>query len=113
MLHSDGAITRLIPVFISLGVDVIHPLEPLPATDIPNVKAKFGEQITFLGGVDISHAMPASKESVIADVKRCISQLASEGGYILAPSNHLQGDVPAENVVTLFMAARQFGKYPV
>jgi uroporphyrinogen decarboxylase len=113
MLHSDGAITRLIPEFVSLGVDVIHPLEPLPATDIPNVKAKYGDQVTFLGGVDISHSMPGSKEAVIADVKRCISQLAPGGGYILAPSNHLQGDVPAENVVTLFEAARQFGKYPI
>jgi uroporphyrinogen decarboxylase len=109
MLHSDGAITKLIPEFISLGVDVIHPLEPLPATDIPAVKAAFGDKITFLGGVDISHAMPGEREAVIADVRRCLSQLAPGGGYILAPSNHLQADVPAENVVTLFETARQLG----
>ena len=29
--------------------------------------------------------------------------LALGGGYLLAPSNHLQADVPAENVVTLFV----------
>ena len=27
MLHSDGAITKLIPEMITLGIDVIHPLE--------------------------------------------------------------------------------------
>lgn len=113
MLHSDGAITRLIPDIISLGVDVIHPLEPLQATDIPAVKAKYGSQITFLGGVDISHAMTGSKEEVIADVKRCIAQFAKGGGYILAPSNHLQADIPAENVLFLFDAARKLGKYPL
>ena len=113
MLHSDGAITRLIPEIIALGVDVLHPLEPLPATDIPAVKAEFGDKITFLGGIDISHAMRGSREDVIADVQRCLTQLGSGGGYILAPSNHLQADVPAENVVTLFEAAQQLGGYPI
>ena len=39
--------------------------------------------------------------------------LALGGGYILAPSNHLQADVPAENVVTLFETAHEFGRYPI
>ena len=113
MLHSDGAITALLPDIIELGVDVIHPLEPLPATDLTAVKEKFGEQVTFLGGIDISHAMPGNREDVIAETKRRIAQLAPGGGYILAPSNHLQADIPAENVATLFETARQFGTYPI
>lgn len=113
MLHSDGAITKLLPDIISLGVDVIHPLEPLPATDIPAIKEQFGKQVTFLGGIDISHAMPGSPADVVAEAKLRISQLAPGGGYILAPSNHLQADVPPENVVTLFESARELGKYPI
>lgn len=113
MLHSDGAITKLLPDIISLGIDAIHPLEPLGATDIPAVKESFGRQVSFLGGIDISHAMPGTREAVIAETKLRISQLASGGGYILAPSNHLQADVPAENVVTLFETAREFGMYPI
>jgi uroporphyrinogen decarboxylase len=109
MLHSDGAITKLIPDIITLGVDVLHPLEPLPTTDIPAVKAAFGDQITFLGSIDISHAMRGSRNEVITDVQRCLNQLAPGGGYILAPSNHLQADVPPENVVTLFEAAKELG----
>jgi uroporphyrinogen decarboxylase len=113
MLHSDGAITKLLPDMISIGIDVIHPLEPLGATDIPAIKEQFGKQITFLGGIDISRAMPGTREDVIAETKLRISQLASGGAYILAPSNHLQADVPAENVITLFETAREFGRYPV
>jgi uroporphyrinogen decarboxylase len=111
MLHSDGAITKLLPDILSIGVDVIHPLEPLAATDIPAVKASFGGQVSFLGGIDISHAMPGSRDDVIAETRLRISQLAAGGGYILAPSNHLQADVPAENVVTLFETARELGRY--
>jgi uroporphyrinogen decarboxylase len=113
MLHSDGAITKLIPHLILLGVDVIHPLEPLQAMNIPTIKEQFGKQISFLGGIDISHAMPGTREDVIAETKLRISQLGEGGGYILAPSNHLQADVPAENVITLFGTAREFGKYPI
>jgi len=113
MLHSDGAITALLSDIIDLGVDVIHPLEPLPATDLTAVKEQFGEQVTFLGGIDISHAMLSSHEEVIAETKRRIAQLAPGGGYILAPSNHLQADVPVENVLALFETAHEFGKYPL
>ena len=113
MLHSDGAITNFLPDIIDLGIDVIHPLEPLPATDLVSVKEKYGKQVTFLGGIDISHAMPGSREDVIAEAKHRIAQLAPGGGYILAPSNHLQADVPPENVVTLFKTAKEFGKYPI
>ena len=113
MLHSDGTITKFLPDIIELGIDVIHPLEPLPATDLVSVKEEFGKRVTFLGGIDISHAMPGSREDVIAETKRRIAQLAPGGGYILAPSNHLQADVSPENVVTLFETARKFGKYPI
>jgi uroporphyrinogen decarboxylase len=113
MLHCDGAITKLLPDIIALGIDVLHPLEPLPATDLVAVKERFGKQISFLGGIDISHAMPGSLEQVCAETKLRISQLAPGGGYILAPSNHLQADVPEENVLELYRAARQFGRYPL
>jgi len=113
MLHSDGAITKLLPDIVDLGIDVVHPLEPLPVTNLTAVKEMFGRQITFLGGIDISHAMRGSREDVIAEARRRIAQLAPGGGYILAPSNHLQVDVPAENVLALFQSAHKFGKYPI
>ena len=113
MLHSDGAITKLLPDIVDLGVDVLHPLEPLPAMDLSQIKAEFGKELTFLGGIDISHAMPGSRDDVVEETKRRLQQLAPGGGYILAPANHLQADVPPENVVTLFETAHTLGRYPI
>lgn len=113
MLHSDGLIEKLLPDFIEIGIDVVHPLEPVPAMDKSSVKREYGDRLAFLGSIDISHAMPGSQEDVIREVKTRIQQFAPGGGYVLAPSNHLQSDVPPENVVTLFDAARQFGQYPI
>lgn len=113
MLHSDGAIASLIPELIALGIDVLHPLEPLPATNLAEIKNQFNKQISFLGGIDISHAMPGTQEDVRQEVATRIRQLAAGGGYILAPSNHLQADIPPENVVTLFETALKLGRYPI
>lgn len=111
MLHSDGAIQKLIPDFIELGIDVVHPLEPVSGMDVSAVKQEFGGQIAFIGGIDISHAMPGTRDDVRLDVDRCIRDLAPGGGYVLAPSNHLQSDVPAENVIELYQYAQEKGKY--
>jgi uroporphyrinogen decarboxylase len=94
-----------------MGIDVVHPLEPVSGMDPAQIKRDFGGQISFLGGVDISHAMPGSLADVRADVDRCLRDLAPGGGYILAPCNHLQADVPAENVVELYRYAKEVGRY--
>jgi uroporphyrinogen decarboxylase len=47
------------------------------------------------------------------DVKRCLRTFAEGGGYILTSANHIQPDVPPENVVALFEAGRRFGQYPL
>jgi len=99
--------------FIELGIDLFHPLEPLPATDMPAIKAQFGEQLSFMGAVDIKEAMPGSISDVEAEVKRRIDILAPKGGYILAPANHLQTDVPPQNIVALYDFGRKYGRYPL
>jgi uroporphyrinogen decarboxylase len=110
-LHSDGAIAPLLPAFARLGVDVIHPLEPLPANDLAAIKAQWGATFTFLGGIDIRSAMPGSVADVETEVRERLRVLAPGGGYILAPANHLQRDVPPQNIVALYECARRYGRY--
>ena len=113
MLHSDGLIEKLLPDFIDIGIDVVHPLEPVPAMDPVKIKQLYGDRLSFLETIDISHAMTGNRQDVIEEVKTRIRQFAEGGGYILAPSNHLQADVPTENIITLFNAARKYGSYPI
>ena len=113
MLHSDGLIQRLLPDLIEIGIDVVHPLEPLPAANLAEIKSLYGDKLSFLGAIDIKQAMPGSLEDVEREAQTRILQLAPGGGYILAPANHLQADIPPENVVALFDAARKYGQYPI
>ena len=109
--HSDGAVTKLLGRFASLGIDLFHPLEPLPANDMVAIKAQFGGRLSFMGAIDLREAMPGSLADVEAEVKQRVRILAPGGGYILAPANHLQTDVPPENIVALYDFGRQHGRY--
>lgn len=109
--HSDGAITSIISELVDIGIDILNPLEPLPANDWKKVKAEFGPQLCFMGGIDVREAMRGSLDTIVADVTRCIDTFAGGGGYILAPANHLQMDTPPENIVALYGAAIELGAY--
>ena len=50
-------------------------------------------------------------EGVEEEVKKRINIFGKGGGYILSSANHLQIDVPPENIVTLFEAGRKYGSY--
>jgi uroporphyrinogen decarboxylase len=113
IFHSDGAIAEIIPDLIEAGVDVLNPLEPLPVTDWAAIKAQYGAQLSFMGGIDIRTAMPGPLPGVIEEVKKRISIFGPGGGYILTSANHLQIDVPPENVVAMFEACREYGRYPL
>lgn len=111
IVHSDGAIAPFLSRFIEIGADVVHPLEPLPASDLAAIKAEFGGQIAFMGGIDIRKAMQGTEAGVVEEVRQRIAQLAAGGGYILAPANHLQADVPPQNLFRLYAAAQEWGRY--
>jgi uroporphyrinogen decarboxylase len=111
--HSDGAIQKILGDLAGIGIDILNPMEPLEAMDWAAAKREFGDRMSFMGGVDLKTALPGSKDDVIADVKRCIDTFGKGGGYILTSANHMQGDIPPENIVTMFETAKTYGTYRV
>lgn len=109
--HSDGSIAPLIEDLIEIGVDVLNPVQP-ECLDLIDVRERFGDRLSFWGGVGIQTTMPfGSPQEVKQTVKRVIEILGSEGGLVIAPTHALQPDVPWENVVAFFEAVDEFGWY--
>jgi len=113
LFHSDGRMEPFLGRLIDLGVDIFHCLEPLPGVDMAHVKHAYGDRLCFWGAIDIKQALQGDVARVEAEVRERIRALGPGGGYVLAPANHLQPDVPPENVVALFQAARKYGVYPL
>jgi uroporphyrinogen decarboxylase len=64
--------------------------------------------------VDTQWVLPhGSQEDVKAEVRRRIQDLGPGGGYVVAPVHNVQADVPAENVIAMYQAALEYGRYPL
>ncbi len=106
LYHSCGKIARFIPDLISLGVDVLDPIQPAgPEMEPERLKAGFGERICFHGGIDMQRLLPrGTPAEVKAGVRRYCETLGRGGGYILAPAHLFQPDVPPENILAVYGA---------
>jgi uroporphyrinogen decarboxylase len=109
-IHSCGDITAIIPDLIEIGVNMISPLQA-EAMDFAYLKREYGRDLSFWGGISTQKTLPkGSPSEVREEIRNKISILGRGGGYILAPSHELQGDIPLENMLT-FIDEAQNQKY--
>ena len=113
--HCCGSIVQFIPHFIELGVQVLNPVQvSADNMDPAMLKAKFGKDLCFWGGVDTREVMPrGTVADVRKEVAKRIRQMAPGGGYLLAAVHDITPEVPAVNVVELFKAGKELGRYPL
>jgi uroporphyrinogen decarboxylase len=99
ILHSCGAIYKVIDRLIEAEVDCLHPLQAKAAhMDAETLAANFKGKIAFMGGIDtqdlLVHATP---EAVKADVRRVKRLLGPN--LIVSPSHEaILPNVPPENI---------------
>ncbi|MBS7634968.1 hypothetical protein KEJ34_05690, partial [Candidatus Bathyarchaeota archaeon] len=112
LFHSDGNIWDFIDDLIEAGFEGINSLEPIAGMDIGKVKAKHGDKLVLLGGIDCSQLLPLGSPQ---DVKRSVIQAIREGapgsGYCLGSSSEIRPGTPLINVVTMFKTAAKYGRY--
>lgn len=106
-IHSCGDITDIIPDLIEIGVNMITPLQA-EALDFNFLKREYGNYLTFWGGVSTQRTLPyGTPDDVRAEIRDLKRVLGKNGGYILAPSHELQGDVPLENMLAFIDEAKK------
>ena len=106
--HSCGSIVRAIPMLIEAGVDAIHPIQALAhGMDPESLKEKFGDVVSFCGGVDTQELLPnGTQEQVMAAVKHLRTLFPT--GLIISPSHEaIQADVPPANIKAMFTEAQK------
>jgi len=110
-LHCCGNITALLPDFIEIGLDVIHPIQKF-AMDQAATARKFGGQITFWAGLDVQNVIPWGKpEEVRGEVRHLIDSFwrPREGRLILTFGNGVNGDCTLESLSAFLQEAYGYG----
>ena len=113
--HSCGAVRAAIPDLIEAGIDILNPVQVSAAgMDSAELKREYGRDISFWGGaVDTQNVLQTGDvQSVKADARRRIEDLAPGGGFVFAPIHNIQHNVPPGNVVAMWQALHEYGTYP-
>jgi uroporphyrinogen decarboxylase len=113
MIHSCGSSSWAFEDFVEMGISVVDTLQPEAKDMSPGeLKRRFGDHLSFHGM--ISTAGPVAYggvADVVADVRETLKVMKPGGGYALAPTHRLQANSPIENVVAMYEAAREWGRY--
>jgi uroporphyrinogen decarboxylase len=113
IMHSDGAVAPMLDDFIEIGVDVYNPVQPnVEGSDPQELKDKYGERISFFGGIDQQSLLPSGDNWTIRnEIQKRIKILGKDRGYLLAPAHILQADVTPGTVEVMINAVKEYGKY--
>jgi uroporphyrinogen decarboxylase len=71
------------------------------------LKQEFGDELTFMGGVDTQDLLPnGSPEEVFLATRHLVRGMTNDGGgYILAASHAVPPETPLENIFAMYAAA--------
>jgi hypothetical protein len=108
--HSCGSIISLLDLFIDAGFDIINPVQiNAEGMDPKELKRRFGKRIVFWGGgVDTQGVFAfGTPKEVKEQVKRQVSILNENGGFIFNTVHNIQANVPFENVVAMLEAIKE------
>ena len=111
LYDSDGDFVPVIPDLIEIGVDVLAPLQP-ECNDLVRLKREFGAQLAFWGSIGVQSTLPfGTPEDVRREVCERMETIGRGGGLVIAPSHVIPPETPWENVVALFDAVDEYGRY--
>jgi uroporphyrinogen decarboxylase len=101
LTHCCGNIEEILPDVIEIGLDVYESFQP-EVMDIYAVKKKWGDKLTFWGGLGAQSIIPfGTPEEIRQEVSRMKQELPKGGGFILAPAKEPPEETPAVNLAAL------------
>ena len=110
MMHSCGCVAPLLERLIEAGVDMLDPVQTSAAgMAAESLTRDYGARLIFHGGLDTQHVLPtASPEEAAAHAREMIAAFSGSVGYVFAPSQIFQTDIPVENIAAAYEVASHY-----
>ncbi|MCD6519223.1 MAG: hypothetical protein J7M05_04795 [Anaerolineae bacterium] len=110
ILHSDGNVAPLIPLFLEAGFTALHPLEAKAGLDVRTLKKEYGDRLVLYGNIDV-RKLAGSKEEIEKEIASKIPIAKENGGYIYHSDHSVPHDVSFENYAFAIELVRRYGSY--
>ena len=109
MMHSCGCVAPLLDRLIEAGVDMLDPVQTTAVgMDPESLVSGYGDRLIFHGGIDTQHVLPSvTPAEAAAHAREVIVAFRDAGGYIFAPTQVFQTDIPVENIVAVYDVANR------
>ena len=109
LFHVCGQVEAIMDDLIdTVGIDARHStqdvIEPIAVS-----KARYGDRIALLGGVDVDFITRAQPHEVGPYVHRILDACLPGGGFALGVGNWVADTIPLDNYIALLEAARTYG----
>ncbi len=105
--HSDGDLRSIIPDLIDCGIDVLQSCDPNANMDIPTLKGEYGQDLTFMGNIDVDLLANGKLFEVERITRDLIHNARSGGGFILGTSNVVASYCQPENLKAMYAVAHK------
>ena len=94
-LDSDGDISKLIPIWLEAGINILYPFEVQCGMDVVKIRREYGRELRMWFGID-KRALASGPEAIDAELAR-VAPLVREGGYVPGTDHSVPPDVPFAN----------------
>ena len=75
---------------------------------IGEIKAKWGNRIAILGGVDVNYLCTHSTSEIAEYTKRVLDECAEGGGFAIGTGNTVANYIPVDNYLALVETVHRF-----
>jgi len=111
ILHSCGCVKGLAPQLIEAGLSCLQPLEVKAGMDLVELKQKHGDQLAFMGGIDV-RAMANPDPAVIEkEISTKIPVGKKGGGYIYHSDHSVPSNVSFEQYCRVMELVEKYGRF--
>jgi uroporphyrinogen decarboxylase len=111
ILHSCGRVRELIPYFIEDGLSCLQPVEVKAGMDLIELKQEFGDDMAFMGGIDVRIMADPDPSAIEEEIKTKIPFAMQGGGYVYHSDHSIPNNVSFEQYCHVLDLVRKYGVY--
>ena len=110
--HGCGNALMIFEDLIEIGLDGYNPLEVKAGLDVVKLKKQFGENMAFVGNIDV-RVLETNDKNKIAKEAMYKLKAGRGGGYIVQSDHSVSSDVSPESYEYMVSLVREYGVFPL
>ena len=111
VVHSCGFVEPLVPELIKAGMDCLQAMEVKAGMDLVKLKNTFGNQIAFMGGLDVRPMVANDREAIQAELDSKLPVAMKDSGYIIHSDHSIPDQVEYDTYKFFVERSLEIGTY--